>query len=162
MTVGRSENGSDDLWIGEMGLSARNGKTVDRRNWKWIGEKWDRSEKRVQKTHRERRQNRSLDRSGSDWIGADQSGSECGSEFAWSWVRVDRSEQIGVWLVSGSEWADRERIGVMIVSGSWADRSVARERIGAGFEWIGVMFVDCVGLGSWADRSGSARFSSSA
>ena len=27
MTVGRSENGSDDLWIGEMGLSARNGKT---------------------------------------------------------------------------------------------------------------------------------------
>ena len=32
MTVGRSENGSDDLWIGEMGLSARNGKTVDRRN----------------------------------------------------------------------------------------------------------------------------------
>ena len=32
MTVGRSENGSDDLWIGEMGLSARNGKTVDWRN----------------------------------------------------------------------------------------------------------------------------------
>ena len=32
MTVGRSENGSDDLWIGKMGLSARNGKTVDRRN----------------------------------------------------------------------------------------------------------------------------------
>ena len=32
MTVGRSENGSDDLWIGEMGLSAKNGKRVDRRN----------------------------------------------------------------------------------------------------------------------------------
>ena len=42
------------------------------------------------------------------------------------------------------------------------DRSLARERIGAGFEWIGVMFVECVELGSWADRSGSARFPSSA
>ena len=130
MTVGRSEN-SDDLWIGEMGLSARNGKTVDRRNWKWIGEKWDRSEKRVQKTHHERRLNRSLDRTGSERIGVDRSvgrnslgagfewigvsGSECGS-----WA--DRSERIvsGSELgSSGSEWCsstasglDRERIGV--------------------------------------------------
>ena len=28
------------------------------------------------------------------------------------------------------------------------DRSLARERIGAGFEWIEVMFVECVELGS--------------
>ena len=69
---------------------------------------------------------------GSKWIGADQSGSECGSEFARSgserigvWVGI-RLEWIGAWLVSGSElgssgseWCsstasglDRERIGV--------------------------------------------------
>ena len=161
MTVGRSENGSDDLWIGEMGLSAKNGKTVDRRNWKWIGEKWDRSEKRVQKTHHERRLNRSLDRTGSERIGVDRSVGRNSLGAGFEWIGVSGSE-------CGS-WADRERIGagfewigVMFVSGSWANRSVARERIGAGFEWIGVMFVDCVGLGSWADRSGSARFPSSA
>ena len=37
------------------------------------------------------------------------------------------------------------------------DRSLAREWIGAGFEWIGVMFVECVELGSllghFQDRS---------
>ena len=77
--------------------------------WGWIGEKWDRSEKRKKKTHHERRLNRSL---------------------------------------------DRERIGV--------DRSDFRRVLGVDREWIGVIFVECVELGSWADRSGSERFSSSA
>ena len=70
--------------------------------WGWIGEKWDRSEKRKKKTHHERRLNRSL---------------------------------------------DRERIGV--------DRSDFRRVLGVDREWIGVIFVECVELGSWADRSGS-------
>ena len=57
MTVGRSEN----------------------ENGKWIGEKCGRSEKGVQITHCERRLNRSLDRSGSDRIEVDRTGSELGS-----------------------------------------------------------------------------------
>ena len=80
---------------------------------------------------------RNSDRSGSKW-----SGSECGSEFAWS-----GSERIGVDrrdFRRNSLGVDRSlfrfRCGV--------DRSLARERIGAGFEWIEVMFVECVELGS--------------
>ena len=87
--------------------------------WGWIGEKWDRSEKRKKKAHRERRLNRSLDREG---IGA---------------IFGIRLEWIGACFVSGVEW-----IGAWIVS---------RSELGS--EWIRVIFVECVELGSWADRS---------
>ena len=69
--------------------------------------KWGRSEKGVQITHRERRLNRSLDRSGSDRIGVDRTGSELGSD------------RIG----GGVDW-----IGAGFDGFEW---------IGAGFDWIG-------------------------
>ena len=94
--------------------------------WEWIGEKWDRSEKRKKKTHHERRLNRSLDR---ERIGVDR------SDFR-RVLGVDRS-------------LDREWIGV-----DRSDfRRVRRAWIVSGSEWIGVIFVECVELGSWADRS---------
>ena len=127
MTVGRSENGSDDLWIGEMGLSARNGKTVDRRNEGGS----EKNEIGVRNVFRKLTVS-------VDWIGA--------------WIGVDRS--VGRNSLGVDRSLFRFRCGV--------DRSLARERIGVGFEWIGVMFLECVELGSWADRSGSARFPSSA
>ena len=61
---------------------------------------------------------------------------------------MDRSgsEWIGVWVGIRSEWIGADRsVGRNSLG---VDRSLARERIGAGFEWIGVMFVECVGLGS--------------
>ena len=131
MTVGRSENGSDDLWIGEMGLSARNGKTVDRRNEGGS----EKNEIGVRNVFR--KLTVSVDWIGA-WIGVDRSdfrnswsGSELVSFPVWSGL------ELGSWADrsldrSGSEWfsssassLDRERIGV--------DRSLAassRERIG--------------------------------
>ena len=132
-----SENGSDDLWIGEMGLSARNGETVD---WRNEGGS-EKNEIGVRNVFRKLTVS-------VDWIGA--------------WIEVDRSgsEWIGVWVGIRSEWIGADRsVGRNSLG---VDRSLARERIGAGFEWIGVMFVDCVELRSWVDRSGSARFPSSA
>ena len=144
MTVGRSENGSDDLWIGEMGLSARNGKTVDQRNEGGS----EKNEIGVRNVFR--KLTVSVDWIGA-WIGVDRSGSECGSEFAWS----------GSELVSFSVWSGSEL-------GSWADRSwvrvdrsdvrrVRRAWILSGSEWIGTISVECVELGSllghFQDRS---------
>ena len=97
-----------------------------------------------------------------EWIGADRSGSECGSELAWS-----GSEQIGVDrrdLRRNSLGVDRSlfrfRCGV---DRSWVrvDRSdvrrVRRAWIVSGSEWIGAISVECVELGSllghFQDRS---------
>ena len=71
--------------------------------------------------------------------------SKLGSEWIGAIFGI-RLEWIGACFVSGVEW-----IRAWIVSGSEL-----------GSEWIGVMFVECVELGSWADRSGSVRFPSSA
>ena len=109
MTVGWSENGSDDLWIGEMGLSARNGKTVDRRNEGGS----EKNEIGVRNVFRKLTVS-------VDWIGA--------------WIGVDRSDFRNSWsgseLVSFPVWSGSEL-------GSWVDRSWVRvaasrhERIGA-------------------------------
>ena len=124
--MGRSENWSDDLWIGEMGLSARNGKTVDRRN-----------ESGSEKNEIGVRNGRRKLTMSVDWIGA---WIVSGSEWIGA-IFVECLEWIGAWIVSGSEW-----IGVIFVEcvelGSWADRSgserfsssassLDRERIGA-------------------------------
>ena len=108
MTVGRSENWSDDLWIGEMGLSAKNGKTVDRRN-EGGSEKNEIGVRNVFK-----KLTVSVDWIGA-WIEVDRSGSERFSEFAWS----------GSELVSFPVWSGLEL-------GSWADRSLDR----SGSEWF--------------------------
>ena len=66
-----------------------------------------------------------VDRSGSEW-----SGSECGLEFAWS-----GSERIGV----DRRDFRRDSLGVDLPFFRFrceVDRSLARERIGAGFEWL--------------------------
>ena len=141
MTVGRSENGSDDLWIREMGLSAKNGKTskpeklkMDRRKmrseWETCSENspWASTESEL----------------GSEWIGVGRNSDRSGSE------RIE-VEWIGVWVGIRLEWIGAERIGVdrrdfrrdslgvdlpLFRFRCGVDRSFARERIGAGFEWL--------------------------
>ena len=118
---------------------------VDRRNGV-VGQKWKNSgPEKLKMDRRKMRSEWETCSENSPWASTE---SELGSE----WIGLDRSgsEWIGVWVgirlelgSSGSEWADRsvarERIGV---SGSWADRSDDRERIVSGSE-----------CGSWADRS---------
>ena len=135
--MGRSENWSDDLWIGEMGLSTRNGKRVDWRNKGGLEKN-----ERIGVRNGKRKLTVSVDWieawivSGSEWIGA---------------IFVECLEWIGAWIVSGSEW-----IGAIFVE--------CLEWIGAcfvsGVEWIGALIVwtasvwsgselGCVELGSW-------------
>ena len=110
-----------------------------------------RSEKRVQKTHRERRLNRSLDRSGS----------ECGSEFGSEWTGADRSgvdRSVGRG-VSGSELRSWSELGSSGSELGSTGLELGSSCFVSGVEWNGASLVSGSELGSsgcveaWADQS---------
>ena len=86
------------------------------------------------------------------WTGETENGSEKNeigvrNVFRKLTVSVDR---IGAWI-GADRSVGRNSLGVdrsLFRFRCGVDRSLARERIGAGFEWIEVMFVECVELGS--------------